>query len=304
MDMPKNILQVLLRKGDPNALSGKLIVYARVTETPESDSPWKELVRGGVVAVMGEYRETHSMLDFLKRELGGSLGDNLEEGLRDLRERNSEQWESLQELLKDANKPGRMEVIPIPAKVVFFDSEKDLLAQKADIFFLGEYRQIGNAHLAVSSFPILYQAAFREQELDQLDEEIENLLLESGMTSSTNQSELEEIKTIHYASFLGNLKDLLFHKILPELIHRAENLHEFEEGWQSFMRFMSTYPNPNDLAFIKQHVLDIAAGKPGHVIAVELLCRKIAALKENRFDELRIIQMALEQLDTKPEHDA
>lgn len=297
-NMPNSILQVLIRRGNPERLSGKLLVYARIHESADlSKSHWGELVRGGMVAVTGNYRDQHSLLDFLRRELQEQLGDDVEEGLRQMREKGGDQWEKLQELMKDAEKPGNMEIIPIPAKVVFFESEDDLLQADADIFYMGEFKQVTNAHLSVSAFPILYQAAYREQDDLRLEDEINALLAETGMAEIESESCLPLIQSVNYANYAGDLRDLLYRQLIPELIHRAAREDEFQEGMRHFRAFLRGYPFAEDVEAISRHIHDIAQGLSGHQRHVELLCRKIAALREERFEELNSIKLELSELE-------
>lgn len=296
--MPKSVLQVLIRKGNPERLSGKLLVYAKIhPDTDLSRSHWGELVRGGIVSVTGNYRDQHNLLDFLKKELQDQLGEDYEEGLRQLKEKGGDQWDRLQELMKDADKPGHMEIIPIPAKVVFFESEEDLLEVEADIFYLGEYKMVENAHLSVSAFPILYQAAYKEQEDVRLDEEINTLLLEVGMESSDLESCFPAIQSVNYSNYSGDLQDLLYRRLIPELIHRSQSEDEFTEGMKLFRDFLKGYPFAEDIESIAWHIHELAKGLQGHQRLVELLCRKIAALRAERFEELNAIKKEIQALE-------
>lgn len=288
----------LIRRGDPDRLSGQLLVYARIADGVDlSQSQWGELVRGGLVAVSGNYRDQHSLLDFLRKELMDQMGEDYEEGLRQLREKGGEQWDRLQELLRDAEKPGNMEIIPIPAKVVFFDSEEELLQSDSDIFYMGEFKQVANAHLTVSAFPILYQAAYREQDDLRLQDEIESLLSDTGMAVPAPESCLPLIQSVNYSNFRGDLRDLLYRRLIPELIHCAPREDEFKVGMEHFRAFMRGYPFAEDVDAIALHIHDMALGLDGHQRQIELLCRKIAALREERFEELRQIQKELKELD-------
>lgn len=292
------MLSHLMRRGNPERLSGHLLVYARIAEGVDlGESQWGDLVRGGLVAVSGNYKDQHSLLDFLRKELQEQMGEDYEEGLRQMKEKGGEQWERLQDLLRDAEKPGNMEIIPVPAKVVFFDSEEELLQASGDIFYMGEFKQIANAHLSVSAFPILYQAAYREQDDLRLQDEIESLLSETGMSAPAEESCLPLIQSINYSNYHGDLKDLLYRRLIPELIHCADREDEFKKGLESFRVFMKGYPFVEDLESISKHIHDLAQGQSGHHRHIELLCQKIAALRAERFEELREIQQELRLLN-------
>jgi hypothetical protein len=294
--MPRNALQVLLRKGNIDRLSGNVLVYARVQHSPGArPTPWDDLIRGGMIAVYGQYQNHMNLKDFLIKEMGQDP-EALAESLQD---RDDPQAQKLRELLSESENTDKMEIIPIPAKVVFFETEEELLEMDADIFFVGEFQHTTNAHLAISAFPILYQAALREQQSDQLDSEIQQLLHESGIAlpSETEMTKrfLPSLAGTTYLHYHGDLKELFWKRLIPELVHSASVPGQFSEQIQAFRAFLGGYPFEADLNAIEAHLLALAAGYKEHQKPVELLCQKIAALRDERFEEVRFVQSALEQ---------
>jgi hypothetical protein len=63
------------------------------------------------------------------------------------------------------------------------------MQQEGDIFFVGNFKNMANANLSVNSFPILYQARYREQEIDMIKSEIDQLI---------SQVEGNELPDTHY----------------------------------------------------------------------------------------------------------
>ena len=299
-----NISQV---KGEANSLCGRMLAYAKIlpapsTQTnPDSSFPWEELVHHGMLIVLGEFKNQMNLGDFLRKEFKGEVGDGFEGLVQKLRELGEDIPEELNpdELRKRLEGMSNMEIIPVPAKVVSFDSEEDLLKESADIFCVGEFQGVQHAHLAVTSFPILYQAAYREQQSRIVQTEI-NTILDQVVSASPNFDQtptrgdpvvLQIAGTLD--TFTGSLLELLMMTAVPNLVYNLGNPSEFRLSIQNFRRFMKPYRFPSDLDSIEDALQKLRNGDQGQSHRLELLCRKISALQTEQFEKLPAIQASL-----------
>ncbi len=165
---------IFMKKGNPLRLSGHVIAYAKITEraineAKKENSPFVEMVRNGLLAISGDFRRQRSLKDFLS----DMAGDKELEELKDQLGMGKTDVEQMISKFADVE---RLEAIPVPSQVITFESEEQLLSSDADIYYLGSFSSLNNAHLVLSSFPILYQGFFREAEQKRIREEIDALL--------------------------------------------------------------------------------------------------------------------------------
>lgn len=172
---------IAMKKGNPDRLSGLVTAYARLNSEALQDAqrdkvPFFEMIREGILAITGDFRRQRSLRDFLS-DFADLRGEE------QWRERLSTETDlpdgtTLKDLLQHLGDPDKLEAIPVPSQIVRFHSEEELLESEGDIFFLGTFGNINNAHLTLSSFPILYQGLYREAEHQKVKEEIDTLLRE------------------------------------------------------------------------------------------------------------------------------
>jgi len=320
------MLNIEQKKGDHKKLSGKLIAYAYVDTQDEGakNSPLQGMVQNGILAVSGNYLEQSSLQDFLRKEFGTSMeeglggfiehlqgmGDELPEGLNP---------DDLKEKMENFN---AMEIIPVPAKIDFFGSEAELLQQEGDIYFLGKFHSHSHAHLSVTSFPILYQAQFREQRSNEMLAEINSMLdgldvetvpeevpkQSKSSKSSTNtankQSEIlisgednldlpDEISA-PLREYTGNLGELLMNKVLPAMLYHKDNPGEFARSLEMVKGFLQGYRYPETAEEFFQNLESLTGEQPVATRKLELLCRKLSALHHEEFETLTEIQHELD----------
>ena len=293
------MLNIIQKKGSPDQLCGHLLAYARILPgpAPTGDFPWDDLVQNGLLVVSGEFSSQATLGEFLRREFKGEGGDALDGLVNKLREMGEDIPEGLNsdDLRKHIEGLSHMEIIPIPAKVVVFESEEALLQKDSDIFYVGEFVGVQHAHLAVSSFPILYQALYREQESRKVQLEINNLL--EGALS--NQVPLGDPAVLQLTGSLetypGDLLDLLLGVVVPNLVYHLQNPSEFALSLQNFRIFMESYRFPADLVEMESALSALRQGQQIQNHHLELLCRKIVALQTERFEQLPALQAALSQ---------
>jgi hypothetical protein len=299
------MLKIQQIKGQPENLTGKLLAYARV-ETPsiiskgETESGMGEMIRNGILAVRGDYEDHRSLKDFIKKEFNTSV----EEGMKGMLEQLKEMGEIPENLDQSQIKEklesfSRMEIIPVPARVVFFNSEAELLDQNCDIFFLGYFKTPSHAHLAVTSFPILYQARYREQETETIQSEIGGILkeIESGVAFPSeapfNKTPAVLALSGKVSDYKGNLLNLLEKDIVPVLLYNLTYPAEFRASMDNFLKFMQGYRFPEDIAQIRTALESMQSGGRDQSQRVDLLCQKISALHHEQFEKLKEIENKL-----------
>ena len=85
------MLGIEQKKGNPNKLQGKLIVYAKISSDAELEKgmlPLRDMVRNGLLVVSGEFKPNESFKDFIRREVNSIEYRSLSELLTFKRRRN------------------------------------------------------------------------------------------------------------------------------------------------------------------------------------------------------------------------
>jgi len=306
------MLNIIQKKGTPDALCGRLLVYARILPPPMPEAlpggfPWEDMVHNGLLVVLGEFKGQLSFRDFLRTEFkSDSEGlESLAQKLRDMGEDIPEGLSS-EELRERLESMSQADIIPVPAKVMTYESEQDILDDEADVFFVGEFVGVLHAHLAVTSFPILYQAIFREQEARTTSTEINGLLdqVASALPALATQPSGGDPVVLQIKGtleeFQGNLLDFLMSQVIPNLVYNLEYPAEFLLSIQSFRRFMKPYRFQNDIEELEKAMHLLHTGDLHENRHMELLCRKIAALHHEEFEKLTQIQAELSAYQKKP----
>lgn len=274
-------LNIVQKKGDPDHLDGRVTVYALIeidqSELFSMKHPIASMVHNGLLVAQGNFKEQSSLKDFLKSEMGISLEEGLEEGLAELLEKANGLESALdpQKLKDRLENMGEIEdFIPTPAKIVAFHSEEEILSQEGDVFFTGHFRNIGNAVLSVNALPILYQAKFREQDMQKVRNEIENLIsqIEHNVTETTVVSSAEI-----------NVEEKLLKDFIPNMLYCRKELHTFGSAVDQFRNFMAGYRFREDVEAIISIIgksEDLAARD---YMLLELYAKKIASVKKEDF---------------------
>jgi hypothetical protein len=292
-----------LKKGDPNHLRGKLITYVRVLDhnsstalAPEGEasSPLENLVRNGILAVQANYVEQRNIRDFFRKEFGISLEKGIEEVIEQARDTGGLEGALDPEAVKERLESMKnADFIPIPAKVAFFSSDEEMLAQDADIYYLGEFTVLSHAHLCVNAFPILYQAYYREQEHREIEAEISSLLktIEGKPKAEFLESAFDREK--------GDWKEYLLKSLIPRMIYARGGVGEKEEHEKTekeFRSFMEEFGFPEDTDAILSVIENSKDFGPLALKKLELLVAKIEALQQEDYEKLESIKRELESL--------
>ena len=291
------ILGIEQKKGDSKHLDGRVIVYALIDIDPSDRTAMKHpigsMIHNGLLVAQGNFKEQSSLKDFLKSEMGVNLEEGLGEGLAELLERMDGIESALdpQKLKERLENMGEMEeFIPTPAKIVPFHSEEEILDQEGDIFFIGSFKNIGNAVLGVNALPIIYQANFREQEHQKVRNEIELLI---------SQIERNETVTPTISTPEVNVEEKLLKEFIPDLLYSRKEPLSFEPAEKRFRSFMSGYPYEEDI----EDVISLLR-KPDELSTpdyklLELYAKKIAAVIKEDFSAADNYNRQIQQLRGK-----
>lgn len=290
-------------KGQPKHLSGKLLAYARIPVAPEEKSPLRNMVHNGLLVVCGNFIEQHSFRDFIRKEFDSNAANGIGDFLEKLGELGGDLPEGMdtQDLRQKLEEFSHMEIIPIPAKVMHYDDEESILSEDGDIFFLGEFKRLNQAHLAATSFPILYQSYYREQQSLIFETEIGSLLHNIEQNTLTLLPDPEgDPSVLHLQgdlnSFRGHLLELLTGEVLPHLVYNLGNRFELQQSLNNFRRFMKPFRHPETLDTLELALTQINPDNISQRRKLELLCQKISALHHEEFESLVAIQRELETL--------
>ncbi|NET23792.1 MAG: hypothetical protein F6K07_32895 [Okeania sp. SIO1H5] len=279
------------KKGDPKALKGKLVAYVRVRSSSDSSGPLSAMIANGLLAVQANYVDQRSIKDFFREEFGVSLEKGIQEVIDQARQSGGLEGaldpEAVRERLESMK---NAEFIPIPAKVAHFSSEMEILSQDADIYYLGAFEMANHAHLCVNSFPIMYQAYFREQENRLLEKEINTML------GVVEKKIVGDGKTIQ--NFEGDIKEHLLKDLIPKMIYNQQDETEYETALANFKAFMADFGYPEDMQAVINLVTADLGAQPEKLKRLELIVAKIEALQKENYEELERIKKELSQFDS------
>lgn len=304
------MLGIEQKKGNPEFLCGRMVAYAKVlpSEIPEkrSSSPLDGMVHNGLLAVTGDFVRNNGFSEFMRNEFNASM----QEGLSGLLERIKEMGGDLPEgmdqdsLREKMDEFSNMEIIPVPAKVVIYENEADILAENADVYYLGEFVGQSQAHLCITSIPIYYQARYREQMARLFQQDINKMLSEVEQSSLITQipdpntdSAILNL-TGDLSTYTGHLLELLTGQVIPNLVYNTGNAFEFNQSMERFKSFMHPYRYPADVAAVVQLLQSMRHGaiEKHDRRKLELLCQKISALHHEEFERIEAIQKELDTL--------
>ena len=309
------------RKGDPEKLKGKLIAYVRIeaeeaaSNPPEGEeggegaSPLASMVRNGILAVTANFVDQRTIRDFFREEFGISLEKGIQEVIDQAKETGGLEGALDPEAVKERlDSMKNADFIPIPAKIAFFNSESEMLAGDADVYYLGSFTVLSHAHLCVNSFPIIYQAYFREQEHRAMEREIAALL---GTIEEPRRKEGEEEGTsagsavgtpaggpgtVRLQTFQGDVKAYLLKDIIPKMIYNLSDPGEYQKALTQFKDFMGDFGYPEDM----QAIITLVESTPTHdakaLRKLELLVAKVEALQKEDYEKLEGIRNELGRL--------
>ena len=184
---------------------------------------------------------------------------------------------------------GDTEFLPIPAKVIRVDGMEAAAHLEGDVVFLGDFAEFQFAHMAVNSFPILYQARYREQERQVMRDQIEGMLEKLDLSPSGGEPSQEP----NLETFQGDLEDHLLREILPGMFYAPESSPESEDAERRFRAFMAPYLFPADVDRMVGLVPQIRHGENPALHRLELLVRKAVAIQREDWKALEVLRNEL-----------
>lgn len=274
------LLEIEQKKGKPDYIDGRLTVFAIVdidpSEFASSNHPILSMVHNGLLVAQGNYKEQSSLKDFLQSELGESLEEGLEVFL--------EKFDGLESALdpqklkeKMKNLDDLKDFIPTPAKIVPFHSEEEIMKQEGDVFYVGKFKNMANANLSINSFPIIYQARYREQEIVMIRNEIDQLI---------SQIESNEVPDEHYTSSGIDIERKIIKDYIPVLLYTKKDKENFEISTKKFKSFLRGYNFPGDIDKIISIIKESEKLSPLHYKLLELYAKKISEVSKENFAEV------------------
>jgi hypothetical protein len=303
-------MHIECRKGDPDKLLGKLIAYVHVKgardgesgtfvsgegegftgDRGEPPSPLSAMVRNGILAVQANFVNQRNIRDFFREEFGISLEKGIQEVIEQARDTGGLEGALDPEAVKERLESMKnADFIPIPAKIAFFSNEAEMLAGDVDVYYLGSFTVLSHAHLCVNSFPIIYQAYFREQEHRTVESEIAALL---GNIEDPRKKESET--TIQ--NYTGDVKAFILTDLIPKMIYSLGDRTEYAKALGHFKSFMGDFGYPEDM----QEIVTLIESTPSHdaknLRRLELLVAKIEALQKEDYEKLEEIRNLLRGL--------
>jgi len=294
----EKVLNVEKKKGDPERLDGRVIVYAKIemdtAELITMKHPVAAMIHGGLLAVQGNYREQNSLADFLKNEMGISLEeDSAENELKDMLEdmdgleaaldpQKLREW--LENMGDDAG-----QFIPTPAKVVPFHSETEILEQPGDIYYAGSFKGIGNAMLGINGIPIIYQAVFREQQMQLLHSEIESLISQVEWNEPAGEGDTITTPGI-------NPEEALLKEYIPSMLYQRVDPAAFESARKQFRTFMRGYRFNDDVEAVLSLISKDKEPGAMEYKLLELYAKKISMVQMEDFAAVDVVHKEIEAL--------
>ena len=263
-----------------------MIAYAKILPSPDangSESPFDDMIKNGLLALEGDFRQFSPKVPS-RKAISDAVDDKLYHMLESMEAEGIElpanlDVEAMRERMKELS---NMEVIPIPARIGSYSHEEDILAEEADIYYIGEFIGASQAHYCLTTLPIYYQAVYREQakrqEMDFLNAALEEIEAGAFVDTDDLQNESEELfpKGVSFHPFVGDLGKLLNTRVIPFLL-ALENDSDYDVQVQQFFQFMKGYPNQKDVKRIDIALREIRTQRDSKIARqlLELSCQKL-----------------------------
>lgn len=284
------LLNIERKKGLPDIIDGRLIAYAKVALDPSeimSGHPIASMIHNGLLVAQGNYKEQSSLKDFLRSE----MGDSFEEGLEVFIDKLDGIEGALDpQKLKDKmkNLDDLKDFIPTPAKIVPFHSEAEILQQEGDIYYVGSFKNMANANLSVNSFPIIYQARFREQELVMIKSEIDLLI---------NQIERNVVEEDHYSNSGINIGEKILKDYIPSMLYNKNNYNDFKTNSLKLESFLRGYKFSEHVEKIIKLISETRDLENSHYKLLELYAKRIEHVYKENFSEVDMINKEIVRIE-------
>lgn len=281
------MLGIEQKKGNDDHLCGRMIAYAKILPSPDAQNatPFDDLVKNGLLALEGDFRETSMFPE--TRNIGKSVDSKLNNLLESMQEEGIELPDNvdIDSLRNRLHELSNMEVIPIPARIGNFASEEDIMKENADVYYIGEYIGLNQAHFCLTTLPIYYQARYREQakaaEINLLNEMLSQFESGAMMDNDDIQKDTDELfpAGLTLNTFVGDLDNLLNVRVIPFLL-ACENDSDYETQIALFYNFMKDYPQQEDITRVDHAIRELRKRGDNQSARklLELSCKKINSI--------------------------
>jgi hypothetical protein len=281
------MLGIEQKKGNDEKLCGRMIAYAKILPSPDAQNatPFDDLVKNGLLALEGDFRETSMFPE--TRNIGKSVDSKLNNLLESMQEEGIELPDNvdIDSLRNRLHELSNMEVIPIPARIGNFASEEDIMKENADVYYIGEYIGLNQAHFCLTTLPIYYQARYREQakaaEINLLNEMLSQFESGAMMDNDDIQKDTDELfpAGLTLNTFVGDLDNLLNVRVIPFLL-ACENDSDYETQIALFYNFMKDYPQQEDITRVDHAIRELRKRGDNQSARklLELSCKKINSI--------------------------
>lgn len=283
------MLGIEQKKGNDDKLCGRMIAYAKILPAPDGESgetPFDDMINNGLLALEGDFRSFNPTVPS-RSQRNKVMDDKLNNLLESMEENGVELPENLDvEAMRDRlHELSNMEVIPIPARIGNFKSEAEILNEDADIYYIGEFIGVNQAHFCLTTLPIYYQACYKEQskknEMEILNEMLSQFEAGNVIDNDDIQKETDGLfpagATLN--SFVGNLSNLLNGRVIPFLL-ACETDSEYETQIDLLYNFMKSYPQQIDISRVDHAIRELRrqGDNQSARMLLELSCKKIVAI--------------------------
>ncbi|MCQ2097197.1 MAG: hypothetical protein MJY87_04540 [Fibrobacter sp.] len=299
------MLGIEQKKGNDENLCGRMIAYAKILPTPDGKiggSPFDDMIKNGLLTLEGDFRLFSQTSQ--RKSISKAMDDKLDNLLETMEENGVElpanlDVDAMKERLHELS---NMEVIPIPARIGNFSKEEDILAENADIYYIGEFIGAGQAHYCLTTLPIYYQAIYREQtkrqEMEFLNEALSQIEAGEFVDTDDLQKETDELfpEGISLNNFVGDLSKLLNVRVVPFLL-ATENDDEYDKQMSKFFDFMKAYPDAADIIRIDMALRELRH-QDSNVARkmLELSCKKVCAIYDEDAKRAQEIEQQITEL--------
>ena len=283
------MLGIEQKKGNDDNLCGRMIAYAKILPNPDerdSGTPFDDMIKNGLLALEGDFRMFSPRVPS-KKAIDRAVDDKINDMLESMEADGVElppdmNIETMRERLHELSS---MEVIPIPAKIGNFSCEEDILNEDADVYYIGEFIGMNQAHFCLTTLPIYYQARFREQarkkEMDFLNDALSQLETGEFVDTEDLQKDSDDLfpKGVTLNTFMGDLGKLLNTRVIPFLL-ALESEEQYNQQIKLFYEFMKGYPIQTDVKLIDLALRDLRQKSESTMARklLELGCQKIDAI--------------------------
>ncbi|MDO4947309.1 MAG: hypothetical protein Q4E52_06980 [Fibrobacter sp.] len=283
------MLGIEQKKGNDENLCGRMIAYARILPNPDNEtsgSPFDDMIKNGILTLEGDFRQSLPTKS-QRRALSDAMDEKFDNMLERMESEGIEIPENVDvdKMRERLHELSNMEVIPIPARIGNFTSESEILEEDADIYYIGEFMGVGQAHYCLTTLPIYYQAVYREQarrkEMDFLNEALAQIETGEFVDTDDLQKDTEELfpRGVTLNTFVGDMGKLLNTRVIPFLL-ALESDEQYEVQIKQFYQFMKGYPVQADVKLIDLAIRDLRAKRDNAMVRklLELGCKKIVAV--------------------------